>query len=382
MASGPGTVAGTIEVDFVWPNGLYYTDSSGLFVTLLTGLGIGITPVDDNGVPTGATVMYTQSIGGATNTPLRRTFSYPMAVPGRFSVFVEQYSESTGRSLDSQVVNWTSLKAMLRHTQEVYGDTTLVTMRLKATDEISTDAINRIGVKCTRNLPHGGLSSNPAHHMRDIITNTVYGAGRPLSEIDAAAEYALYVDNKGFNGIFDTKITVWNALEAVMQPSRASPVTNGALISLILDRPQTVYKYLFDKTNTVKDSVEYGWLFAQVDDIEGYEVEWRDLKDWVANYKTHPLGALNVESVTLMGCTDGAVAQAHANYLWRRNQYRRKTVKFKTELEGHLPQLNDLIRVMSEFGDPGENYLITAIDPVDEFTVQIEAVQYDSRIYV
>ena len=378
-AAAPDTLTSEIHIDLIMPDGLYWmADDGGLWRNTVE-LIVEITPINDAGEAIGAATYESIVISEATNTPIRRTYMYVRSV-GRYAVSMWRSTASSGRAQDRDAVHWYGLKAVLYSTGRVYGDTTLLTCRFVSSEAVSGDITNRIGVDCTRLLPVGGASSNVADHVRDIVTNTVYGGKRPVGEIDAPALTELRAASKGFNGIFDQKISLWSALEAVMQPTRASPVTDGQLISAVIDAAQTTPKFAFTQSNIVKDSVSYEWSFDQVGDKDGFEVEWRNPVTWVAEYEIYPSSSIDPESVTLMGCTSASIAQAHAKYLWQRRLYNRKTVKFKTELDGHLPQLNDKISVTTDLGG-AEDYLVVTVSYPDEFHAELECVKYDARVY-
>lgn len=370
-----------LEFDFSFPQGLYKVDQkTGEFQNRTVSLRVLVEEIDDQGNVIGAGPPAIFTYTAKTNTPQRYTEFLDMpAGQARYQATVIRTTPDSTSNLVTDKAYWVGLRGILiNKTGPVYGDVTLVAMRFKATNGLASDALRRIGMRCTRILPSGKPSDDPAAIVEDIYTNAEYGAKRPTSEIDVAA----FVGISGkFNGIFDQKTTVWEAIRSALLPGYAAPVTNAAQLSCVIDKTQTVDKFVFNQTNMVQDSISFTWVFDQIDDIDGYEIEWRDIQTWVAQYTVFPATAANPEKVTLMGCTDPTTALAYARYLWYRKLYRRKQVSFTTELEGFLPQLGDRISVRNDRMGAAERYIVSKITPQEGLTVDIEGYSYDSRVY-
>ena len=377
----PGSQVYQVQTDFVFPNGLYSVDpTTGNYQTQSVQLLVTVERVNDAGAVLGTEITRAVAFSQASSTPLRRTEYFDVA-PGRFRVsVVTTWAQSTGPNTVNRVL-WTGLRGAAPNVGvPAYGDVTLLSIRFKANVGLNSGAINRVGVDCTRVLPDGTTRNDCAAAAYDIYTNARYGARRPVSEIDAAA-FATLKPLGTFNGIFDSKTTIWEALRSAMLPARSAPVTDGALLSAMFDVVQASNRFVFTESNMVADSVTYSWVFSQVNDTDGYEIEWREPSTWIAQYTLYPATAVNAERVTLMGCTSLATAQGFAKYLWNRKQYRRKIITFQTELEGHLPQIGDRISVGNSRIGPAEPYIVTKITPDDGYTVQIEGYNYDARVY-
>jgi hypothetical protein len=384
MVGAPGERVRQIQVDVTWPGGLYRGNEDGSLTTNCVSNRVLIEQVDDLGNVLGTVVDGTVDLCASTNTPQRRTYAWNVDPNFRYRVSMEQTNVTSDRAMDAYKCYWTGLKGVLvNETAPVYGDTTLIAIRMKATNGLASDATRRVGVDCTRRLPSGKPSHDPAAVFEDIYVNKNYGARRPSIELDQtalAAVSAAAAGHNGFNAIFDFRTTVWDAGVAALAPVRASPVTYWAQVSAIIDQPQTLVRWSFTEDNIVKDSIEFGWQFTQIDEQDSVEVEYRRIDDWVAHYVRYPTGGVDPEQVNLLGCTDKATAAAHAKYLWQRKQYRRKMVKFSTEMEGHLPQLGDLIRVTHRMNGT-EDYVVGSISPAAGLQVQIEAYRYQSEVY-
>ena len=266
-------------------------------------------------------------------------------------------------------------------------DVTLVSMRVRASNGLASDAITKMGFDVTRLLPNGKDSSNPAVVYEDIVTNGVYGAMRPASELDTPAISELETWAKtqpGFNAIFDFSTGVWDAITTVLRPYKARPVTLGPLFSQVIDKPRTPVAVFTDSNEDQKgaivlDSMEFGWQFAQEGEEDGFEIEYRDPRDWIARYVRYPANCVNPLQENLMGCTDPAQALDYAEYKWRLREYRREFLTFQVELEGHLVQVGD--RITLDHGMTQDDYVVGAVRPSDQYRVTLETFNYSEDVW-
>jgi hypothetical protein len=386
MACRPGENLRHIELDFILPNGLYtVNEENGALHNAWVEYSIILTQVDDNGDPTGAPqIMVATSYVAATNTPIR--FSYFLNVgSGRWTAQVRRTNQKSSRAVDQSNFYWAGLKGVLHLSPSpTYGDVTLISMRVKATDGIASDALNKIGVDCTRLLPNGKPSENPAVIYEDIVTNTVYGAARSSSELDTQALADLQAWDSGFNGIFDFSGQVWDSITTVLKPFRARPLPLGPVFSVVIDRPTSAVARFTDANEDqtgaiVLDSMQFGWQYAEENEPDGFEIEYRDPKDWIARYVRYPADSVNPLTENLMGCTDPVQALARAKYLWNLREYRQEFLKFEVELEGHLVQIGDRITVDHSMVE--DDYVVSSIRIVDSHRVEIESYKYDTRVW-
>jgi len=385
MICRPGTNARGVEFDFTFPNGLYNADeTTGAFSTAQVDYIITLRRVDDNGTPTGEVVYANLQQAAATNTPIR--FSHwVVTTGGRWSAEVRRINQKSTSTVDQSNMYWTGVKAILVGAPGiVYGDVTLISIRIQATNGIASDALTKIGVDCTRVLPNGKPSANPAVIYEDIMTNSVYGAKRPSTELDTTALADLQAWDTGFNGIFDFNGQVWDSIVTVLKPFKAKPITLGPLFSCFIDRPSnsvaTFTNLNGDQTGAiVLDSLEFGWQYAQEGEEDGVEIEYRDPKDWIARYVIYPSNSVNPLKENLMGCTDAVRALAYAKYRWNLREYRKEFLTFQVELEGHLVQIGDRITVNHTLVN--DSYVVGAIRVVDSHRVSIEAYRYDTRVW-
>jgi hypothetical protein len=249
----------------------------------------------------------------------------------------------------------------------VYGDVTLLAMRMRATNGISSDAATRIRAVVMRRLPLFGSgapqpTTSPADAMIDIMTNTVYGAGRPLSELDLPEIQRIsnhWAGQAHFNGGIVQKSTVWEALNAVLQTADCIPLPVGQTMSIAQEGVKAVRTQLFSDANMIRGSLAIGYTFDKPGDNDGIQVEYRDPATWNSLYVTWPNGAADPDSVELFGCTDVNQATAFARLLWQKNLMLRKTASFDTELEGMLARLGDRVGIATALPRWGKAGVVT-----------------------
>lgn len=72
-----------------------------------------------------------------------------------------------------------------------------------------------------------------------------------------------------FNGVFDRKLTVWDALSQVARCGRAVAFLQGGLVRFVRDEPKTLPVALFSPRNIVKGSfkIDYVMLGEDTADI-------------------------------------------------------------------------------------------------------------------
>lgn len=370
ITSKPGATGDRIICDFVFPQGLYDIANSGAISYMSASFEIQYQPVDDAGNPTGAFASFAVNELRATTTPVR--LSYAIDVPaGRYRVQVLQTSPPppSGRAQGNFV--WTALKFRLSNpAHPVYGQSTLLAVRIRATNGISGNASSRITADVTRRLGtlgQGGIraSRSPADAFVDIYSNTVYGARRPLSEIDLAELQRLsdhWAGQAFFDGGFAQKSTIWEALTIALQTAAAAPLPLGQLMSVAQDGVKALRTQLFSDANMTRGTLAIGYSFDKPGDPDGIRIEYRDPATWNPLYATWPPGAADPDAVQLFGCTDAGQAQGFAKLLWQKRQGGRKSAQFETELEGLIPRLGDRIAIAAQLPRWARGGVVSRVD--------------------
>jgi hypothetical protein len=348
----PGQRGSLIELDFVFPNGLYVGDSSGNLQNCTVQITTEAQAIDDKGVDIpGAPLTFVDTFVAKDNTPQRQTVKHDVP-SGRYRVRAQRTSNSDLKATTADHVIWAGLKFQLDPPPagtRVYGDVTLIAVVLKATNGIASDAASSMRFRVTRRLrPLADASAataptvNPADAFADILC-APYGGARPSTADKIGDELDIpeltmsrnaWAAHDGFNAVFDQPSTVWEALGLSVQTVHAAPLPVGSRMSLIHDQVQPVRAQLFTDANIVAGSLKVNQTFDRVGTPEGVRVNWRDPTTFGVVALLVPPDAPDFSTIDLFGCTSGTVAQEHANLAAAKRQKQRASIEFECELEG------------------------------------------------
>lgn len=387
----PGLKGSKFQIDIVFPGGMTDPNSDGDINGRSTAFDIVYQEIDDNNSPVGA--VYTVQVAASTkndytvtsptmtnvkttstneknktaiSSPLRRSYMVTAPRSARWSVKLIRKSEASNSKNGVDRYTWAGLKLYADYQAgTVYGNVTLLAVRLKASKGIGPDASARIQVKATRRLPPpaGGTeaaSTSGADAFADVYTDTVYGANRPRSELDTATLAALRTKWAGyqFNYVFRDPSTVWDALRTICTPFGAEPLPVGPVMSVVQDGVKSVRSALFTDANIIDDSFSIGYNWDQEGAADGIEIEYVEPKDFSKAYTRYPLTSLRPDQFMLPGVTSASHAAQLARLTWQRRQGQRQSVTFETELEGLLLRLGDRIGVAHNVPKWGESCIV------------------------
>ena len=372
----PGQVGTTIELDFVFPGGLYTMDGGGNLLTWTITVQVETTPINDAGTVIGAPVVTVQTFTAANNTPQRYTRSWAVAA-GRYRVRCARQTNSDGKANTIDACTWSGLKFVLVAPPagtKVYGNVTLIAMTLKATNGVSSSAANSIRFRVTRRLAPLGTGTpvatvNPADVFVDVVC-AAYGGNRPrnVDELDLdelAASRTLWAGAPGFNAVFDQPSTVWEALSLSVQTVNAAPLPVGSRMTLIHDGPQAVPSQIFMDGNIATSSLTVTETFDQEGTPAGVRIEYRDPRTFTEAALLQPIDAPDYTTVSLFGCTDQTVAQQHATLVLNKRRLQRTQLQFTTELEGLSCLPGDRIGVQSAMMGWAQSARVVAVDGLE-----------------
>ena len=375
----PGQKGQKFQIDLTCPNGLYFVDANNDDVDPWdVDLNVYWVELDDNdnqiGTVYSAAILVSSFAPGTTNnvvlsSPMRRTFEFTAAKSARWAVRIERVTGAVKPQKGNSQIIWTGLKLIADYQAgQVYGDVTLLAARIKASRGLGTDAAIRVRVKASRRLqpPAGGtesLSNSAADAFADAYADTVYGANRPRSELDATTLNSLRTKWAGydFNHVFRDRSTVWEALRTITTPFAAEPLPLGAMMSVAQDGVKNVRSMLFTDANIVAGTMSVAYSFDEEGAADGVEIEYLDPKDFRQSYTVYPFAAARPDRFALPGVTNATHAAQYARLTWQRSQGQRKRVTFDTELEGLILQLGDRIGIAHNVPKWGDSGLVIAV---------------------
>ena len=370
-ANPAGTLAGHLGVDVVFPRGLYYVNNEGGKVTRTVDWEVQARAIDDQGVATGSWVtLGSESYSDATNTPQRQSYKYAVT-PGRYEVRLQRLDARDTSSRAAHEIRWGSLRSYLDGMPD-FGNVTLLAVRMRATDNLTQQSSRMINCIVTRKLPTwdtetGWSAPTPTSSIAWAFADACradYGAKLADGRVDLDALHTLdqvwSARGDEFNGVFDSSMTVWEALNRIARCGRAVPVLQGGIVRIFRDAAQTLPIAMFGPRNIVKGSFRIQYIMPGEETADAVTVSFFSSSTWKPDEITAVLpgsSSGNEAKVTLFGCTNGAQAEREGLYMAADNLYRRKLVSWSTELEGMIPTYGDLVVVthdMPHWGQGGE----------------------------
>jgi hypothetical protein len=370
-ANAAGTTTTTLAIDVVCPRGLYYANDSGGLTTVSVSFTVEARQIDADGAPLGGWVtLGSETISGATNTPQRNSYRYSGLTGARYEVKCTRTTAKGGSARYGDDLMWVGLRAYLPEVRTWPGQT-MIALRMRASNSLSGQASRKINVISTRKLPiySAGVwtapqvTRSPAWAMADALRAS-YGAGLADSRIDInqlvslAATCAARGDT--FDARFDNTLTLWEALQKIGQAVRTRPYLQGGIVHFVRDEAATVPVVLYNMRSITRGSLSIDYILPTDETADAIDVGYFDGDVWSprrvmaslpGSSETVPL------KVDLFGVTDRDQAHREGVYLAAVNRYRRKRIKFATEMEGFIPAFGDLIAIahdMPAWGVSGE----------------------------
>lgn len=365
------SVVNKIEVDMAFQRGCYYANDNGTMGNKTIQWRVEARLVNDEDEPLGDWfVLGTESLTSNSHNGLYRTYSYVVA-EGRYEVRATRLDDKDESARAGHEIRWGAAKGYIVSEKD-YGNVTLLAVIMRATDNLSQRSSRMVNCIVTRKIPtwspSGGWSANKATQsiawaLADILKAS-YGANLTDKSIDLEALYALEQkwSTRGdrFNAVFDSKLTVYEALSRTARVGRAIPFIQGGIVRFVRDEPKTIPVALFGPRNIVKDSLAIQYIMPSEDTADSVCIQYFSEKTWKTSEVTGSFsGATSDKTATveLFGCTNKEQALREATYMALANRYRRRIVTFSTELEGLIPSYGDLIAIthdMAHWGQGGE----------------------------
>jgi len=382
-ANQAGTLTTRIEIDIVYPQGLYYTNKKGQIQLLDLTFESQKRLIDDSGNPLGpwTTLVSVYSIYG-TQSPIRETHGADVT-EGRYEVRTRKTTPSWN-TFDIKFVDklaWEGMRAYIVGDVPDYGNVTLLAVRIKATNNLNTNTAKQLNVIATRKLmvrePSSGEFYEEEIESRSIVWafvdvfRSLYGARitderffdwETLHELDALFEER----DEHFDWIFRDPIAVWEAARAIAKVGRAVPLVNGSMLTMKRNGPATVPVALFGPDNIVKGSLTWDIRLWELEENDGISAEYTEVE---TGYKAEQvLCALdsdepdNPKDVRFPGIQDRSHAHREGLFLLACDRYLRENISFETGMEGFLPSYGDLVAISHDTPRWGQSGYVIAVE--------------------
>ena len=345
------------EVDTSYLGGIYEINDQSDFIDHTVVYDLTLNYKDDiNGDDS---VVFDISQTGKENNPYYRSDRYE--IPSTWYDVYASLKRQTPEPEDTKTmgkISIRSIKLLMSPKDNIdLGDITLLWCKIKASNAISSIGQFRINTWAERT----DVQNDVASVIKDIYTNTTYGGRLPLEDLSEFGETTHEI-----NGVIDSKMTLYDAMQMVAKSKRYSLYPVGSKIYLKYDNIKPIRTALFNETNMIKDSLKISYLFEEPTDEDSYKVMYRDYDDFSEQSVIYGDGGLGdglfPKELELWGCTDKTVAEDMAKYMYKQERSRRKTVQFKTDVQGLIPQFLDRIAIASVLPSWGYASTVVAVN--------------------
>lgn len=366
-ANAPSSRISRVAFDMSADAGIYKTNKdNGELRSYTVRFKFVAQEIDDNDNPVGsefdladANGQTTFSFSNDNRDPIRRTYEFASTKP-RIQVYPVRLTAENDSQYVVDGIRWVGLKGFLEDSTPPTS-TTRVVVKVRASNQLSNTALSQFSVVSSARLStwdaqfgwtDNVLTNNPAWAFADACRSD-YGGRRPDNKIDlpVLAELADFFDQQGyeFNGIFDTRITVWDVLKSICATCRCVPIDSNGIYTMVLDDYQAKATEFYSHRNIKRGSFNIDHASVVDETADAINVSYYDKDD---NYRQKPVlcalpgsPAANVEEVNAFGISDHEQAYLYGIRMAASNQYRRERVSFDTGMAGKLPGYGSLIGV-------------------------------------
>ena len=365
VANSSGTDINRIAVDVSFSTGVYRARSSG-DIEALTAIGnvtIEYREIDDAGVPVGLGTWLTGANALLSNrslSPLRTTYQFVVSPDGRYEVRVRRTVNEN--SLQQQVHDhliWEGMRGFITD-PTTYPNTTLLAVRVRATEQISNLSARSFNVFAQRKLPifssgswqAPALTRDPAWAIADVLRNTDYGAGRPDSEMDTASFEAFATSNAtnsfNYDGRFDVLTNIWKAIEEIAAVGKAFVVPSFNQLGVVIEIAQSLPAWTFNRANMRNERFQL--TYDRSDDYDSVESRYFDEdEDFREDVLIEPAAGVIPRNIDYRrGITNRTHLFKILKFIDAKQKFVNLFVEFDTEIEGYLPEKGDLIAIPTD----------------------------------
>ena len=348
-----------IHLDIVAPRGLYYQNDDSSLATRSVSWSVEYCRIDDDGIAIEDwSALATETLSANTITAQRRSYVYQVA-SGRYQVRIMRTSPESTSVREVNTIHWEAARAKLSRTTNTSG-VTMLAIKMRASNNLSSRSRRLVSCVASRKLPawqptQGWSMPVETRSLAWAIADIAKSGGRlPDERIDLSALYDLDIfwsqQEDYFDAVFDSSINVWEALSRTARAGRAGCFLQGGILRVVRDKEQTLPVAMFTPRNIVKDSLKIDYRLADDDTATAVKVKFHNRRSWLNDEVIVSLDddQSDPATINLFGVTDEAHARREGLYIARANRYRRKAIKFTTELEGMIPSYGDLINIIHQ----------------------------------
>jgi predicted phage tail protein len=300
-----------------------------------------------------------------STSPVRRSYHTGTLAQGVYECRLRRTTPDTKETHIQDDVSITDVNEIILD-DVAYANTALVALKIQLDEQLSgmptvtfLNGGRRIrSFDFAANAWVEGSSSNPAWIVLDALTHTRYGASMPVSrfDIEMFLEWARYCEqaNLTFNGVIESAMNVWDALQPVMRCGHAQIVNVGTRYTVVIERPAAP-TMMFGVGNIIEGTFKETWL-GMADRSNEIDVTFFDKAD---DYKQRSIRVVDVNAIsrgdtqrpsaiTLAGVVDREKAYKEGFFQLNLNRYILQTVEFSAPTEAIACTVGDLIYVQHD----------------------------------
>lgn len=351
-----------VLVNIRFPRGYFRTDNTKITTILNVSLRN-----QDNTADTITRQLNIES-GPVFNDQTPRRVSFLLSVPPKkYSVNITRVSTTNAPPVNQGMADITAVSIVgngVHVPQNVYNNSTVLGLKIKANEITSQNTGNRIRVMCERKTGTAQRPKTIREVVEDMFTNTVYGAGQSINEIDSAYLSSLntFWNSQRFNGIYNQASTVYEAISQPLSLVAAKPIFVDGQLSFTADGKKPVRSALFNASNMLSNSLTIDYRFKRVGETDGITIEFNDPDTWSLHQVTYPSNAVDPRVVRLFGCTNATYALGMATYMHQKSLQIVKSLRFETEYDGLVLRVGDRIGLQHEMPKWGQGGRILSVD--------------------
>lgn len=336
----------------------------------------------------------TYTLGGSTQTPLRRTFFIDLPSVGTYNVRVRRVTADATDSRTQNKTNYDVIRSYQLDNSSYVGQRRRG-ITIRASEQLS-GAIQQLTVlaNASANYWNGtawvyGTTDNPAHWFMDFAKGRldsngkiVYGIALSDSQIDLEGLHAwaqfCATENLTFNAVIDSRQTAAELINTIARCGFGSPTWASGKLGVVFDGRNQTPVAAFGMSNIIKGTFEVAYVTEQLADeiIVGFI---NPDKDWSADEVrvTVPtvVDPLRSTTVQLFGCTNQAMAGKFANYLAAQQYYRTRRITWETDFEGFVCQRGDVVLLshdLTQWGYSGRIVEVTNLEALENIEDVVE----------
>ena len=280
-----------VEVDYTYPNGLKYYEDDGETTSAKTSFKIRVY-VLSSGV---YTEVYSEDVymNASTVDAIQRTKTIDISSYDE-PVYIS-FEKTLGKATNKYITN-----TVIKRVKEIYpnedftnkyGDITLLACKIKATDAVSAAGQVRVNAYFERT----DVGNTMAEVLTDIYTNTTYGAGLDVNDLDFP------VTTETVNCAYENSSTIFDAMRRPALAQGYSLYLAGMDVILKKDGANTITSGMFNEMNILRNSLKVQYLFKEeYPAYDGFECSYIS-DNWTQKTEIYPSTSTRPQSVDLFG---------------------------------------------------------------------------------